>query len=276
MTEIEIFENGKKASIPSSWAEMTPDQVQTAFKLHDLAVRKGWTVMERNVRILYELLGIRRGTHPASPRMAENVAMICEQCFGFLGNEGLTFNGIYNPLPSAGGLYGPGELLKDLTFGEFRAATRAQQAFLKDHRVEDLDEMVAYLYRSKYPKENRAGRHAGPIVGKVFRKDIRKAGRLKTWQKRLILMWFCSCLQYLQTGKVELDGEEVDLSLLFHGDGQPKGPQATWNDLLYQIAKDQTLGSIDRVEEEPLFSILALMWSNYKEAKRYEEATKAR
>ena len=47
-------------------------------------------------------------------------------------------------------------------------------------------------------------------------------------------------------------------------------------DLLFQIAKEQMIGNIDRVEEEPLFSVLAIMWSNYKEAKRYEEATKAR
>ena len=73
-----------------------------------------------------------------------------------------------------------------------------------------------------------------------------------------------------------LGAGEVDLSLLFQGDGPAKGPPATWNDLLFQIARDQTVGNIDRVEEEPLFSILAIMWSNYKDAKRYEETAKAR
>jgi hypothetical protein len=136
--------------------------------------------------------------------------------------------------------------------------------------------MVAVLYRSRYRTENRAGRRAGPLAGRAFRRDLRRARRVRLWQKRLILLWFCSCLQYLQTGKVELNGEEVDLSLLFQGEGPAKGPPATWNDLLFQIARDQTVGNIDRVEEEPLFSILAIMWSNYKDAKRYEETAKAR
>lgn len=277
MTEIEIYETGKKVSIPSSWDEMTPAQVQGVFRIHDRAIRKEWPITERNVRILFFLLGIRPGwkTVRHASAMAENVGMLCEHCLGFLGDEGLTFDGLANPLPRAGKLNGPAELLQDLTFGEFRAACRAQQAFLKSHRTEDLDEMVAILYRSRYRKENRAGRRAGPLSGTLFRRDQRRARRLPDWQKRLVLLWFCSCLQYLQTGQLVLNGEDVDLSLLFQAPGTSKGPAATWNDLLFQIAKEQTLGNIDRVEEEPLFSVLALMWSNYKEAKRYEETAKA-
>ena len=276
MTEIEIYETGKKVSIPSSWDEMAPGQVQAVFRIHDEAIRKGWPVMERNVRILYSLLGVRPGWKRPTPRMAENVALLCEKCLGFLGDGALTFDGVANPLPRAGWLHGPGELLQDLTFGEFRAAVRAQQSFLKEHRKEDLDEMVAVLYRSRYRKENRAGRRAGPLTGRPFRRDLARAKRLPDWQKRLVLLWFCSCLQYLQTGRVVLNGEEVDLSLLFQDGGTSRGPAATWNDLLFQMAREQTIGNIDRVEEEPLFSVLAIMWSNYKEAKRYEETAKAR
>ena len=278
MTEIDVYETGKKVTIPSTWSEMTPEQVQTVFRIHDRAVRKGWTVMERNVRILYALLGIRPGWKTAYPtsRMVENVVMLCERCLGFLGEEGLYFDGLANPLPRVGRLYGPGELLQDLSFGEFRAACRAQQAFLKVHHPEDMDEMVGILYRSRCRKENRAGRRAGPLAGKKFRKDVRRAGRMKSWQKRLVLLWFCACLHYLQTGRIILNGEDVDLSMLFQDPDTVKGPAATWNDLLFQVAREQTLGNIDRVEEEPLFSVLALMWSNYKEAKRYEETAKAR
>lgn len=278
MTEIEVYETGKKVTIPSTWSEMTPEQVQTVFRIHDRAIRKGWTVMERNVRILFSLLGIRPGwktAHP-TPKMVENVVMLCERCLGFLGDEGLTYDGLANPLPRVGRLHGPGELLQDITFGEFRAATRAQQDFLKSHRPEDLDEMVGVLYRSRYRKGNRAGRRAGPIGGKAFRNDVRRAARMRSWQKRLVLLWFCACLHYLQTGRLILNGEDVDLSLLFQDPDSMKGPAATWNDLLFQVAREQTLGNIDRVEEEPLFSVLALMWSNYKEAKRYEETAKAR
>lgn len=278
MTELEICDTRQKVLIPSSWAEMSPEQVQDVFRIHDEAARKRWTVLERNIRILFHLLGVRTGwkTRFYADRLAENVTMLCERCLGFVGDEALTFDGLANPLPRVGRLHGPAELLQDLTFGEFRAATRAQQAFLKNYLPEDLDELVAVLYRSRYRTENRAGRRAGPLTGRAFRRDLRRVRRFRPWQKRLILLWFCSCIQYLQTGKVELNGEEVDLSLLFQGDGPAKGPPATWNDLLFQIARDQTVGNIDRVEEEPLFSILAIMWSNYKDARRYEETAKAR
>ena len=191
MTAIEVYETGKKVTLPSSWSEMSPAQVQAVFRIHDQAFRKGWSVLERNVRILYALLGIRPGWKPPTSRMAENVAMLCERCLGFLGEEGLTFDGLANPLPRVGRLHGTGELLQDLTFGEFRAASRAQQAFLTGHRPEDLDEMVAILYRSRYRTANRAGRRAGPLTGRPFQRDLRRARRLKPWQKRLVMMWFC-------------------------------------------------------------------------------------
>ena len=115
MTEIEIYETEKKVSLPSSWAEMTPEQVQSVFRIHDQAIRKRWPVLERNVQILYALLGIHRGWRRPKPRMAENVAMMYERCLEFLGEEGLTFDGLANPLPSAGMLHGPAELLQDLS-----------------------------------------------------------------------------------------------------------------------------------------------------------------
>ncbi len=68
----------------------------------------------------------------------------------------------------------------------------------------------------------------------------------------------------------------MDLSLLFAPDGGTgRGPSMTWNDLLIQLAKDHTIGNIDRVDEEPLFSVLSILWSNHKEAKRYEATAKA-
>ena len=162
MTRLDFHETGQKVMIPSSWAEMTPEQVQAVFRIHDEAARKGWTVLERNIRILFYLLGVRTGwkTRFYADRLAENVTMLCERCFGFIGDEALTFDGLANPLPRVGRLHGPAELLQDLTFGEFRAAARAQQAFLSGYHPEDLDELVAVLYRSRYRTENRAGRRA--------------------------------------------------------------------------------------------------------------------
>ena len=89
------------------------------------------------------------------------------------------------------------------------------------------------------------------------------------------MMWFSACLKYLQSGFLEIDGEEIDLSRLFARDDKPSGVSFGWNDLLVEVAKENTLGNIDRVDEEPLFSVLSIMWHNYKERKRNEQIIKA-
>ena len=149
------------------------------------------------------------------------------------------------------------------------------QAFLKGKDVSDLDDCVAILYRRRSGKENRAGRRVLPLDSPAFRRDRKTAARLPDWQKNMILVWFCSCVHYLQNGKLTLNGEDVDLALLFKSDGKPSGPAFTWNDMLVQMAKDQILGPMDRVDEEPLFSVLQIMWSNYKESVRHEKIRNA-
>ena len=209
MTRIEAYGSGRVTEIPSSWAEMSPEQIRYAFRIYPRCT----SPLEFNVRMLHKFLGLR--ARRLRGNAAENVYLLCEQCLGFLFAE-------------ADGVL-------------------------------------------------RLSLNAGPTSGRRARYDRRKAARMKPWQKNLVLAWFCTCLQYLQREKLLLNGEEVDLAQLFAPEGSgSKGPAVTWNDLLVQLAKDQTIGNIDRVDEEPLFSVLQILWSNHKEAKRYEATYKTK
>lgn len=274
MNRIEAYGSGRVSEIPSSWDEMSPAQIRYAFRIFSRCA----SPLEFNVRMLYKFLGLRM-CHPRGDA-AENVYLLCEQCLGFLFAEDdatprLALDTVRNPLPRIGRRSGPADLLQDLTFGEFRAAAMAVQAFGRSQDPSDLDDCLAILYRSCSRRANRAGRRAGPMSGRGFDRDRRAASRMLPWQKSLVLAWFCRCLQYLQSERLLLNGEEVDLAQLFAPEGSgSKGPAVTWNDLLVQLAKDQTIGNIDRVDGEPLFSVLQILWSNYKEAKRYEASSK--
>lgn len=236
------------------------------------------------------LLGVRRTVkgwftdifNGSSSVRDENVYRMCEKFLGFLFSEesaALTFDSVANPMPVVRSglvrLYGPGELLQDLTFGEFRHASAAINRFFRSHEPEDLDECIAFLYRRRCRKANRAGRMVPDVDQRNARGHIHRASRLKGWQKNLVMMWFAACLKYLQSGVLEINGEEIDLSKLFAGDEKSSGISFGWNDLLVEVAKENTLGNIDRVDEEPLFSVLSIMWHNYKERKRNEQIIKA-
>lgn len=290
MNTIEVFETGKVVQVPGSWREMTPEQVRGVFRIFERCLRRGESPLDFNVRVLWMLLGVRRTVkgwftdifNGSSSVRDENVYRMCETFLGFLFSEesaALTFNSVANPMPVVRSglvrLYGPGELLQDLTFGEFRHASAAINRFFRSHEPEDLDECIAFLYRRRCRKANRAGRMVPDVDQRNARGHIHRASRLKGWQKNLVMMWFAACLKYLQSGVLEINGEEVDLSKLFAGDEKSSGISFGWNDLLVEVAKENTLGNIDRVDEEPLFSVLSIMWHNYKERKRNEQIIKA-
>lgn len=290
MNTIEVFETGKVVQVPGSWREMTPEQVRGVFRIFERCLRRGESPLDFNVRVLWMLLGVRRTVkgwftdifNGSSSVRDENVYRMCETFLGFLFSEesaALTFDSVANPMPVVRSglvrLYGPGELLQDLTFGEFRHASAAINKFFRSHEPEDLDECIAFLYRRRCRKANRAGRMVPDVDQRNARGHIHRASRLKGWQKNLVMMWFAACLKYLQSGVLEINGEEVDLSKLFAGDEKSSGISFGWNDLLVEVAKENTLGNIDRVDEEPLFSVLSIMWHNYKERKRNEQIIKA-
>ncbi len=290
MNTIEVFETGKVVQVPDSWREMTPEQVRGVFRIFEWCLRRGKSPLDFNVRVLWMLLGVRRTVkgwftdifNGSSSVRDENVYRMCEKFLGFLFSEesaALTFDSVANPMPVVRSglvrLYGPGELLQDLTFGEFRHASAAINRFFRSHEPEDLDECIAFLYRRRCRKANRAGRMVPDVDQRNARGHIHRASRLKGWQKNLVMMWFAACLKYLQSGVLEINGEEVDLSKLFAGDEKSSGISFGWNDLLVEVAKENTLGNIDRVDEEPLFSVLSIMWHNYKERKRNEQIIKA-
>lgn len=290
MNTIEVFETGKVVQVPGSWREMTPEQVRGVFRIFERCLRRGESPLDFNVRVLWMLLGVRRTVkgwftdifNGSSSVRDENVYRMCEKFLGFLFSEesaALTFDSVANPMPVVRSglvrLYGPGELLQDLTFGEFRHASAAINRFFRSHEPEDLDECIAFLYRRRCRKANRAGRMVPDVDQRNARGHIHRASRLKGWQKNLVMMWFAACLKYLQSGVLEINGEEINLSKLFAGDEKSSGISFGWNDLLVEVAKENTLGNIDRVDEEPLFSVLSIMWHNYKERKRNEQIIKA-
>lgn len=289
MNRIEIFETGHYAELPSSWDEMTSEQVQYVFRTFDYCVRHDRSPLEFNVRVLYHFLGIKPKAknmvrNANTGKMAENIYMLCDNMFAFMFKDSdkianLSFDSLKNPLPIVrmGGrrYYGPADLLADMTFGDFRRASTALNTFFASQEESDLDECIAYLYRRRAKTPDRAGRMICGIDGNILEKSVRIVSRFRSWQKNLIMLWFSACISYLQTGVVMIDGEAVNMSNLFEGDEEKASDVVyNWNDMLVEIAKEQTIGTIDRVDEEPLFSIFWLMWHNYKERKRYEKIDK--
>jgi len=299
MNEVEFNGLGvaKKVSVPSSWSELSTRQVRWIFREYDSCLLKSASPLEFNVRVLYYLLGVRLTLKGAlydvvfkgkPGQRDENVYLMCERLLKFLFSEiqddkgvvALTFDALENPLPWVRvgwrRLIGPSALLQDLTFGEFRHAADALNAFFRSKKIGDISECIAILYRPRSRHPNRAGRAVEPASPSLLERDSARAARLPSWQKSLIMMWFSSCLHYLQTGEITINGERVRMAEMFSSDAEDlSAPGFNWNDLLVEIAKEQSIGNISQVDDESLYTVISIMWHNFKERKRYESITKA-
>lgn len=295
MTEISFSPSGQKIYIPSSWDEMTPEQVQFVFKTYEKCIVSGASPLEFNIRVLYHFLGIKSVRKyvrlsyrkpSLAMKISENTHWLCHSCLGFLLTEEesgevprLSYNSIRNSLPAVRSilgplLTGPADILQDLTFGEFRHAFAALTAFFDSHDEADLNECIAHLYRPVSKKANRAGRKVTPVSQETFEEDVKAVSKLQVWEKNLIMMFFSNCINYLQKESLVIDGETISFSSLYSGDSDGSGMKFGWNDLLVQLSRDNVIGNIDRVDEEPLFRIFSIMWTNYKENKKNESNSK--
>lgn len=295
MRELQFKEKAKKTSqervkarirVPETWDEMTPEQVRFIFRKYEEYACGQISFDQLKISAVYNLIGLSKPSRKALvPSALENIARLTELAdFMFRKEESgamsLTFDSLRNPLPFVyAGLKfmtGPSDACVNLTFGEFRNASMCLNRFFETGEEIHLNECIAYLYRPRSLSANKAGRAVKPVEADGFETDLDRISGIPGWQKTLIMMWFSSVIGFLQSGKLVISGEEVDMSALFAKDGDGSGPAATWNDVLMQLAKDGSMGDVDAVDAQPLMIVILNMWVNYKEAKRYEKSSKAK
>ena len=293
MHTIEIKERNVIFNLPSNWAEMTHQQIKYVMKEYFSSIEKGISPLAFNINILYYLANIDRSwmaikndnIYPEfQEQHASNIILICEQCLDWIteiedGIPRITFDRIENILPEIvvnnTKLIGPADLLQDLTFAEYRQSINAYNSFANSQNINDLDELLVFLYREESSSVNQAGRRVVDISDDNFPSLLNKVKKIPSWQKNLILLWFTNCIKVLQSGTINVDGEDINLSLLFSESDNTKIYSSTWNDLVIQIAKERIVGTKDQVDAQPLYSIFAIMWHNFKDWKNNEKSRKS-
>ncbi len=290
MTEIEVFENGHKTYIPSTWEELSEKDIQHIFMLYDNAIRNETPFIEYKIELLFYFLKSKLNISNAlrvkheNSIVTENINYLIEKCLSFLFKENentpfpvLSYNLLRSPFSKGLKIKGKtlvscSDALLDLTYGEFRHLGSSLNSFFKTNNLSDLDEAIACVFRPSVNRPNKAGRYVKAFDNSDFNKDVELVSMIPSWKKNLLMYWMANCLNFLQTGSVEIDGEQIELNLLFASDSLEESKHPfTWNDLLLHIAKDGVLGNKNEVDTEPLTSILQIMWSNYKQMKKDEK-----
>lgn len=187
-----------------------------------------------------------------------------------------------NFIPRIGKYYGPADALNDVTFCEYRIAHQHYAAFVKSHEQNDLNRMIAALYRPRrlFYRIIRHfwffdGQQRRPITSKtnpsLIEKRARKISRLPMPIRYGIFLYFSGCEEFLQKGSIEIEGKKIDFSCLYDQETKIDGlPDIGAVGLLFTMAETHVFGSIDETDNQNLYDIMIRLYQVVKQNKAIE------
>ena len=285
MNTVEIPDVGYSIEVPSCFEEMTRSQVLFTMKrLHNLQCG-AISFAEFRVQMIYKFVNVKRGArsivwerlHPeAAQERNEKIVILYEQLFDFLFKiaEDQTiipqYDCLTNHLPTIRGLHGPTDGLLDISFAEFRAAASELQLYLTTKEDLHIDRLIACLYRPRGEMQPSGRKVRGFDIAQIDR-YAPVCSKIAPWKKQLILLWYSSCVNYIQTGEFTIDGRTISFAGLFLSStpsAEGSQPSLGWLSVLYDLAEKQTFGDIKQTDQTNIIDVLTLLY-NYKQQSDY-------
>lgn len=300
MNLVEIPEIGFREEVPSHWDEMKSAQVVFFGSLAIMASMGKISPLEAKVRALYHLLGIQRDwktevweqSRSKSVVLDKNskIVLLSEQLCGFIFKETdagmeVNYNTLTNHFPriQAGEklLYGPGDLLTGLTFGEFRTAMIHMQNYFEHKEEEHLSRFLGCVYREA-PHDLDRLIHSNDWDGQSrihFNPDrieeyARATAQMSVTHRKLILLWFTFCIDFIKTKTIPINGVDVEFSILFEGNSS--GPGTGWSGVLYGVAEKKIFGDADQVDRRGFLEVLFFLYDKELENRRIKSKLKSK
>jgi hypothetical protein len=166
-------------------------------------------------------------------------------------------------------LYGPSDAITDISFKEYDDANYHYRQYLETRSIDFLDALVATLYRPKrrllwllkllpdYNGQQRIKYNKNKIERRA--KDIAK---LPLHYKMAIFHFYHSCEKFLHEGEININGNAINLSVLYESDGdapQPKGSIGLTG-LLFEMAETGVFGNAEQTANQNLFDIMSRLY----------------
>lgn len=180
---------------------------------------------------------------------------------------------INNPIPKfKGSLFnylGPADEFNDITFGEYLAALEAFVDFNQTGENQYLYKLLAVLYRSTY-------------IGKKVKFKSQSVDKRAYFFRHQhigivygVYLYFASIQKYIATAKLFVEGNEIDLSVLFEGKTEKSSlPGIGMKGVLYTMAESGVFGNTTDTNNTPLWEILVRMYDVVKRNRDQEAELK--
>ncbi|WP_460444307.1 hypothetical protein, partial [Amycolatopsis magusensis] len=251
----------EKIMVPGTWEELEPSQMLALVPL--LQARK--PASETRLRVLLILLKLKSRLH--LQRTFRGVSaeglldMLLLTDFLFEAPRILT-----QKFPRIGELHGPKDALSGTVFIEFIRAEKHYLQFSKTADPEQLDRMVAVLWREADPKK-KAGDLRARYTDDTLPHRLKVIASWPLAQKMSLYLWFDSCRQQLvQT--FPLVFPKTAQKQEFNPLARPKG----WIDVATSLAENVT--NVEEVFYTDLHVLFLFMSNKLEEAEEFKRKNK--
>lgn len=176
-----------------------------------------------------------------------------------------------NPLPKIKNLYGPDDVLTNCTGYEYKEAITAYKKYIDTKNDVHLNELIAVLYREK-KRFLFVKRHFSSFNGEVRRaftdktnpiflkKRIQKVSKLPFHVKYGVLVIFQAFQDFMTRGEIEIDGNKINLSVLYEGGSSDADNGIGMIGLFYELAESKVFGTLEDVMNTNIYDILTRVY----------------
>jgi len=274
---IEIPADNFKTYIPEDLSECNPEQyINICSLLYELKMgvidQETFQIQATKFLVLGGKEKVREATEEIKYSNIYKIASVLSSFFeeGENGNLVIKQYYIHNPIEKIRGnfqyYYGPADDFNNVSYGEYVDALSHLYDYIETEDTEFLYLLFATFYRRKrkkrhYSKDKRAAYNQEEVV--VLAKKFKRQYFGVIYGFFLL---FTSFNKYLQTAKIYVQGQEIDLTILykdFPADVKPKEsdvPGIGMKSLLYTIAESGVFGTLEKVRTTSLWEILIRLY----------------
>lgn len=275
MHTLQIPDKNITIELPEHWDECTHEQRDYILSEVSKATSGSQSLMACKANIFVHLTDLhltpnyivrnRKGlADTTNERITLLAEKLCAWPFTTVDDEvQVQYNSIVNPYPEIkhkGKTWkGPADLLQDLTFLQFRTALADLSDITKNQNEETVHQFIENLYTPN--PEPRTSQPAPRTP-------------LPAHQAQAILLWFTYCIQIIQTTPLEIQGSEIDFSVLFpknshSGESENTQPQTLnnlgWTALLFDISESGVFGTTQDTDKTNIYTILMFLLKKYQD-----------
>lgn len=285
MHTLEIPDRGETYTMASVMHELTPKQYVEFCRILNQLETGRISMDQANILLVISLADIKLGiryaflgrqakekVHAGLLQLVPLAKSIFEERKNEAGETILVPSIAFtdNKIPSYRGLVGPADALTNCTFYEYKLAYAAWMQYQETQQPEFLDEMIAVLYRPPVLLpgiRNVIPNFSGDVRKKLtvttnplyLQRRIKKVSKWPAHIKFGIWLWYTACMDFLRTGKPVIDGLEIDLSILYKGDGGSSAGIGLTG-LLYSLAETGVFGNLKETGDTNIYDVFARLY----------------